>query len=501
MSDEVLTTKAGKVEITSRWFSGCWPQKLEHTPKSLAKMEKLVKEYEKLKRSRSKTKILIKIKEIEVTAQDLGREVTKAAKGNKKFIAKFQKNMSLVVTLAQKQSKAMADTGNKSTTIWEKDLADSVKDKLAPDIKKIGGFKLGARVARVRIPEIVLIELEDRNADTQMYRELDKVHQAFGDQCAKAINKIVGDKTHISQQTLKKMNDAIEEWSTKFEKATRYIPDQIVAKVAIHESIAKVYKRDRTIGFVKSGTGLAISTAALFAPGTQALAIAGAVRSGVALAKEIASYAMNIEQKLTSLKGYIKALEVAYTNAASKVTTELTASLLNGALGIDVLPTIKKALDDYSDVSKNTSLSYSKLQKKQAKIMTMMAYLEKLNAQLTKATINKSELKKSKTGKSIIKLEKNFEKLLENAHKSSERINKAEKELPKLKQKLLLLNKNPTALKVGAGLMRTAGSLAWSIGGTVDAGFVKNSAEQSAALFMNSMMIIQDIEDAVIDHM
>ena len=133
--------------------------------------------------------------------------------------------------------------------------------------------------------------------------------------------------------------------------------------------------------------------------------------------------------------------------------------------------------------------------------MTMMAYLEKLNAQLTKATINKSELKKSKTGKSIIKLEKNFEKLLENAHKSSERINKAEKELPKLKQKLLLLNKNPTALKVGAGLMRTAGSLAWSIGGTVDAGFVKNSAEQSAALFMNSMMIIQDIEDAVIDHM
>ncbi|WP_157023193.1 hypothetical protein [Parasedimentitalea huanghaiensis] len=204
---------------------------------------------------------------------------------------------------------------------------------------------------------------------------------------------------------------------------------------------------------------------------------------------------------MTSLKGSIKALEVACTNAASKVTSELTLSLLNGALGIDVLPTIKKALDDFSDVSKNKSLSYTRLQQKQADIIKMMEKLEKLNSQLSKSTIKKAELKKSKTGRSIVKLEKNFEQLLDKAHKSAERISKAENELPKLKKQLLLLNKNPTALKVGAGLMRTAGSLVWSIGGTVDASFVKNSAEQSAALFMNSMAILQDIEDAVIDHM
>ncbi|MVO16968.1 hypothetical protein [Parasedimentitalea huanghaiensis] len=131
-------------------------------------MQKLGTHYEKLKKNRSKTKILIKIKEIEVTAQDLGKEVTKAASGNKKFIAKFKKNMGLVTTLAQNQAKAMAGSGNKSTTIWEKNLADSVMDKLEADIKKISGFKLGACVAKVRIPEIVLIELEDRNADTQM---------------------------------------------------------------------------------------------------------------------------------------------------------------------------------------------------------------------------------------------------------------------------------------------------------------------------------------------
>lgn len=499
MPKEELITKDGKVEISSRWWKAVWPEEVKK-PQLYTQMEKEIAQFEKQKRGRSKTQILITLTNISDFADRLKTDAKKNFNNYPNFKKSFERKMDKVATLAAAQKKLVADTGNRSTTIWKKDLATSVEENL----KKVNAnlasridFKSIKRIAEIKIPEIVLVELEERNADTQIYRELDKIHTSFGRKCAEEINTVFSSRAFITSTELKLINQRLEKWSKHFENAVKLVPDDVIAKIAIHKSIAAKYKRDRAIAITRAGAGVAISGAGIAAPGTQALAIAGLVRSCASLGKELASLAANIERKMIDLRRYIKALEKAYANGASKVTSELSLSMLNGALGIDVLPTLKKAQDDLDDVTQNFSLSYSKLQKKQKDILKIMKKIEKLESDLQNAALYKSKVKRTKAKLEIDNFEAGLNYALENAHESARRINKVERELPKLKQKLDALDKNPTALKVCSGLLKAAGGIAWSIAGTYDASNVASEMDRNVAIFMNSMSILSDIESEI----
>ena len=501
MAKDELITKAGNVEISSRWWNSAWPDEVKKNAVQ-KDMSGAIAEFEKLKRSRSKTKILKTLTEISVCADALKRDAQKTFSSYPKFRASFQKNLEKLGKLALAQRTLVADTGNKSTKIWEKDLAQSVKANLKKLNKPLAGrmdFTKITRSATIKIPEIVLVELEERNADTQIYRELDKIHTSFGLKCATEINKQFGNTTHIKTADVTAINKTIEKWSKHFENAVALVPEQVIAKIAIHKSIASKYKRDRAVAITRAGVGVAVSGAAIAAPGTQALAIAGLVRSCISLSKEIASFAANIERKMIDLRRYIKLLDVAYNQAHVRHEAEVSLSLLNGVLGVDVLPTLKKAQDDLDDVSGNFSLSYTKLQKKQKNLSDAISKLDKLRADVSNSAIKKSKVKSIRMYQDIVFLEGILNAQLEEAFNSARRINKVEKELPKIRKKLNDLGKNPTSTKVCAFLAHAAGGLAWSISGTFDASLVAGETDKAVAVFMNSMSILSDISGEMED--
>ena len=501
MAKDELITKAGKVEISSRWWKSAWPDEVKKN--ALHKqMTDAIAEFEKRKRNRSKTKILVTLGDISDFADALKADSRKTFSSYPNFRTSFQKNMDKIVKLAMAQKKLVADTGNKSTKIWEKDLVQSVKTKLEKQNNALAdriSFDKIVRVVTVKIPEIVLTELEDRKADTQIYRELNKIHTSFGLKCAAEINKQLKDVPHLKLADIVFINKTIDKWVKHFENAVALVPEKVIANIAIHKSIASKYKRDRAIAITRAGVGVAVSGVAIAAPGTQALAIAGLIRSCVSLSKEISSFAANIERKMTDLSRYIKLLDVAYNKAGVGVESEITLSLLNGILGVDVLPTLKKAQDDLDDVSKNFSLSYTKLQKKQTKISETIKKIEKLKTSVSNSAINKSKVKTIKMYQEIVSLEGLLNAQLEEAFNSARRMNKVERELPKLKKKLDELDKNPTAIKVCAVLLRAAGGLAWSITGTFDATLVIGQTDKTVAVLMNSMSILSDISGEMED--
>lgn len=501
MAKDELITKAGKVEISSRWWKSAWPAEVKKNA-SHKQMTDAIAEFEKQKRNRSKTKILITLGNISVFADVLKKDAQKTFSSYPKFRSSFQKNIEKIENLAMAQKKLVADTGNKSTKIWEKDLSQSVKTNLEKSNRALADridFDKLKRIVKIKIPEIVLTELEERNADTQIYRELDKIHTSFGQKCASQINTKLSNASHLTKENVATINKSIGTWTTHFEKAVSLVPEQVIAKIAIHKSIASQYKRERAIAITRAGVGVAVSGVAIAAPGTQALAIAGLIRSCVSLGKEISSFAANIERKMINLRGYIKLLDVAYNKAGLRHDSELTLSLLNGVLGVDVLPTLKKAQDDLADVSKNFSLIYTRLQKKQTVISNAIKKVEKLKSDISDSAIQKSKVKTIKMHQDIVFIEGMLNAQLEEAFNSARRINRVEKEMPNLKKKLDDLDKNSTALKVCAGLSRAAGGLAWSITGTFDAASIIDETDKSVAVLMNSMSILSDISGEMED--
>ncbi len=495
-SDEELATKAGKVELTARWVSRAWPEDIKKRPPAWGVLEKNIKEFEKYKRNSTKTKIMILLNDIDGNLDDCISQSKRLLSSYPKFRSKLEKQLQSARKLAAAQKKIAADSGGKLYTLWRMELGPPVMAKIPRE------FNIQLKnnhLYKLEIPEIVRHELADRNLEVVIHKEFQSLLDNFSTKCADEMKKeILASKYNgmVKKKAVKEMEKIFGKWLKFFEDAAGDIPAKVVRNSSIHEEIARRYDRERKVALAKNGVAFVGSVAAIAAPGTAALAGIAAARSGAALAKELHNFFTDIGRKLESLKKQLTYLEIAYSNAAGRVASEVTMSTLNGTLGIDVMPTLDKAQGDLEDLLKNASLSQTKLRAKHKKLNELADKAEKLNKEWLAA---KKTSKFTKIDKKCQQFEKIIEKQFDIAVKSSQRLDKLQDNLPKIKKQMNQIGKNPTALKWASRGLKATANLAFSVAAVFDVASVCKDLELAIGLWGNIEGLLGDIKDETMD--
>ena len=301
-------------------------------------------------------------------------------------------------------------------------------------------------------------ELADKGAENQLHKAIDREFNRTLNETAAFVDKYartyVLDATHPDAKArLSVVHDEIRGNVSDLNKTLKKVPAEVIRKIGISSKLAKEYKIDQGISVATSTVGAGLAVAGLAVPGTTALAAAGACRSLLALAKEIASIGMELNKRISVFNSYLVALEKMFANAENErkkmdfgdSAKELTLATLNSIVGIDALPTMKKASDGLKKIEGHIALLDDRSNRVVTKINLVIDSQAKFKKQMIDATSNKAY---DQSFKKLKNAEKDLDRMLKTGTSLTAAVRKAEDDLVVIRRRMKELKQPGTKLKV-----------------------------------------------------
>jgi hypothetical protein len=253
---------------------------------------------------------------------------------------------------------------------------------------KAAAAGLSAVTVELEVMQVVVDELRAKNAEAMLNIACNKIfnkHLAAACKLWDDHSKQAGvlGRGHLGEIT-DRLNRILKDLYSDIAK----VPKDVMRKIGLDAQVSREYKLEQGIKIAVGtvGTGLAVAGAVL--PGTMPFAIALAVKSGATLVKEIGTLASTMETKLAAFNAYVPVLQALFRDGQAKdgkmtgkeKAKELTLSTLNTLLGIEVIPTVRKARNDFKAIKGKLKAS---VEREVGKLGHKSFNLDALNTYLT----------------------------------------------------------------------------------------------------------------------
>lgn len=465
------------VQLTEGWWKTAWPS--DTPPKSYEAMKKAIKNAKAAKRGLSKMDYIASLTIIQDIIKDLEAEAAKQFRTTVTSKVKAKKMLAEFRSFIETQE-AGVDMDAKPVTVFKKSFGDAVKAKVKhrKAIEDMDKMEVS-----LDLMTWLVNELRDKNAEAMLNKALNREFDKKVDEAAKYINDTLGGaaafglagRTELSKIAVK-MNQKVKELEPMMQK----VPAEVLRKIGINEKMAKKYKMDQKINIATGLVGTGLAVGGVFVPGTTAFAIVGACRSGAALLKDLSALTLSIEKKIAIFEAYLVALREMFSAANKKKASmsksesmaEFTLASMNTVLGIDVMPTIKKANDSLKSIEGQLAVMSMKSQGFNAQINAAMdgcAALEKNFKAANKLDEFHKRFNKMK------KAEKDLDGLLNTAHTLAARVSAAEDSVTELNRKMKNLKKPGMKLQLAEKVVDLTIQYGSALGGLTDANIAKDA--------------------------
>ena len=483
-------------QLSVGWWKTAWPTK--DLPKNFAAMSQAIKDVKKTKSGLSVIDHRAALDRLIALIDPLTKEANSQYRRHPLDKRKAHKNLSDLCALAMAE-KSRAKLTQSPTTVFKKPFGLHLKDKINHEgpIDQIGRMDI-----ELKLMSGFVDELRDKNAEALLNRMSNRV---FDDYVKRSVALVDGFVKHrdgaLTKKDRKTLAQLLDQIAKELSEELTKVPAQVLRKIGIDEKMARAYTLDKGVSITTGVVGTGIAAAGIAVPGTTPLAIAGTVRSAVALVKDITSLFMSLERKIQIFDAYLVALKKMFERAekdgkkmkGGKAVGEFTLESLNTVLGIDVVPTVKKANADLKEIEGHLAMMSVKIQGLQKAVAKVIDKNDKLIANLRK---EKNFQNWRALFKELPGAEKKLQSVVEDAFKLAERVATAEDDVIRIRSEMKRLQQPGTKVKrfgVAVDLMVSATT---SVGGVYDAVAVGKALESvlvaMAATYYETGMKLKD---------
>lgn len=466
-------------QIAVGWWKEAWPSK--DLPKNFDAMTKAIKDVKKAKAGLSVIKHREALDALIALIDPLAKEADKQFRRHPLDKRKAQKNLTelCAVAMAEKSRAKMTQT---PVTVFKKPFGLHLKDTINHEgpISKIGRMDI-----EIKLMSGFVDELRDKNAEALLNRLANRVFDDYVKRSVTMVETFVDRRDGgLTKKDRKELTQLIDQIAEELSDELTKVPGQVMRKIGIDEKMAREYKIDKGVSITKGVVGTGIAAAGIAVPGTTPLAIAGTIRSALALFKDLAQLFMSLERKIKIFDSYLHRLQEMFARAeaegkkmkGSKAAKEFGLETLNTVLGFDVIPTVKKANADLKEIESHLAMMSVKAQALQKALAQALDKSDKLikNLRSEKNFENWQALFKDLPG-----TEKKLQEAIDEAFKIAERVVTAEDDVVRIRAQMKLIQQPGTNLKrlgVAVDLMVSA---SLSVGGQCDAAIVGKALESN----------------------
>lgn len=459
----------GKVELSANWWKTAWP--FAKRPDADGDMLSALRAYKQAKAGKSRGDLSDALDAIDKALAGLEGDAAKISRKHPLKKKAVTDDLAKARKLVAEQLAELQKYGNQERVVYRKDFGSAVGDRLK-DIR----VRIATRPVTLSVLEVVAQELDAKNGLALLNNMLNDRFDAAVSICDKDVRAIVRKAGGLMDaDAMEACLKALDEQAAALEQEMREVPIAVFRKMRIHADIASRYKKEKAVTIAKGTGGVALGIAGAALPGTLPFALFTLARSVASLAKEIVTVLMDLDTKIKIFLSYIETLAAAYR--LQRGTSEIAASALNAALGVEVLPTLNKAKNDLKEIEKCVAVFHHRATQLNKEIVEALDISNQLTARFEKSALDVKAFMSSPRGGKVARAMKNLDKLADKGHELMRQATTAEKQMPFLRKKLRDLGENAGSVDKANVIIAQLISFGLAVAGVCDAAAVGQAVE------------------------